>query len=144
MKPTQRMLLWALALLLGCAPELSDLKERTGPPRPEQDEIVPVGGYSLLSGTWETTRSDEAIGEQRVPMLIDVEKDVLTGTAPDSSVRIRCQASHRTCVGTWSDNLGHGRLTWTFATDFQGFSGTYDGTSQGLDIGRSSWTGKKM
>jgi hypothetical protein len=137
--------LWFLTgWMAGCAPELAGIQERSAVPRPEQDEIVPVGGYQLLSGTWETTRSDEAIGEQRVALMIEVDKDVLSGSAPDSSVRVRCQASHRTCLGTWSDNVGHGRVTLTFGTDFQSFTGTYDGTSQGMDVGRSTWIGKRM
>ncbi|MDW8283704.1 MAG: hypothetical protein RMK29_18520 [Myxococcales bacterium] len=133
-----------LGALLGCAPEVAGVRERTGPPRPEEHDIVPVGGYEPLAGQWATTRRDEVIGEQQVPLIIEVDKDVLIGAAPDHAVRVRCQASHRTCVGRWSDNVGSGRMTWVFAPDFRSFQGSYDGTSEGRDVGRSSWTGVKQ
>lgn len=129
---------------LACAPEVAGVKERSGKPEAEQQEIVPVGGYEPMTGSWITTRSDEVIGEQQIQILIEVQKDVLEGSAPDHAVRIKCQATHRTCTGRWSDNVGYGRFTWIFSTDFRSFTGSYDGTSEGRDVGRSSWTGTKQ
>lgn len=133
-----------LLLGMGCAPEVAGIKERSGKPEAEQHEIVPVGGYETMAGTWTSTRSDEVIGEQAVPLIIEVQKDVIEGSAPDHAVRVRCQASHRTCTGRWSDNVGYGRFTWIFGTDFRSFTGSYDGVSEGRDVGRSSWTGTKQ
>ena len=134
----------AAGLALGCAPELSGIKERSNKPEPEQQDILPVGGYEPMAGSWHTTRGDEVIGEQPLPLLIEVEKNVFKGAAPDHAVRMSCQASHRTCIGRWSDNVGSGRMTWIFSTDFRSFTGSYDGTSEGRDVGRSSWTGTKQ
>ena len=56
---------------------------RPGEAEPEQHELTPVGGYETLAGHWVTTRSDEVIGEQSVPLLIEV----LTEELPPKSLR---------------------------------------------------------
>lgn len=130
------------ALLCACAPELASVKVREEvPPQKEEHEVVPVGGYQILAGEWSTQRSDEAMGRQEVVLLVSVEGDVVSAESPEQGVRLRCQASHRTCLGTWSDNVGRGRVALTLDLDFRRFTGTYDGTREGRDVGRTSWTG---
>lgn len=135
---------WMGWMLVSCAPELSDIKQRSEVPQPEQHEIVPVGGYEPMAGTWDTLRKDGVAGEKRVPLVIEVDRDVLTGSHPEHALRMRCQASHRTCTGTWSDNLGHGTMVWNFDTEFRSFTGSYDGTSNGQDLAKTRWTGSKQ
>jgi hypothetical protein len=129
-------------LLVACAPELAGVKVREEvPPRREEHEVVPVGGYQILAGEWRTQRVDEAMGTQDVVLLVSVEGDVVSAESPEQGVRLRCQISHRTCLGTWSDNAGRGRVVLTLDLDFRRFTGTYDGTREGRDVGRTGWTG---
>lgn len=134
-------------LLCGCPAEGFRLSAAPRKPEPEQEDIVPVGGYEVLAGLWDTARS-EGRGERPLRLLVQVEEHRLKGAAPpveqgetEHALRVECQVEHRTCLGNWYDNDGRGIMTWRFGTDFASFTGSYEGERRGAAVGSRTWHG---
>ena len=144
-------LAWGVvALCAGCA--AFPPTQTTPPPRPEEEDIVPVGGYEMLAGLWETSRQEPAGGgalkDRRLRLQVTFSDGELRAAAPpdepynDHNVRVVCAVSHRTCIGTWYDNDGRGTMTWRMGTDFASFKGSFEGQRRGATLPSLPWTGE--
>lgn len=141
--------LGVVALCVGCA--AFPATQTTPPPRPEEEDIVPVGGYEMLAGLWETSRQEPAGGalkDRRLRLQVTFSDGELRAAAPpdepynDHNVRVVCAVSHRTCIGTWYDNDGRGTMTWRMGTDFASFKGSFEGQRRGATLPSLPWTGE--